>query len=230
MKKILNEAFKVSKKYDLKGNPIAYIDPNLPENTETFKYKDIFKKHGAKWDSNGKFWFWYIGKTEDQWRNVYKRFIEPALKEVHGLEGASEDDSKASLIASLDDIVGEIKSAETSSNIEDGTITDEEKKKIIDKLNGFKETIVNLDNDEEFKKTMQIISSFKNAQGHQYSFRNSILIWLQNPEARLVKSEYNWNKFNREIIDKTKRMIICSPAKSALRQYSKEEKVKIIKK
>lgn len=39
----LNEAFVVSKRYDGKGNPIAYIDPNKPENKDTFKYKDILK-------------------------------------------------------------------------------------------------------------------------------------------------------------------------------------------
>ena len=88
--KALNEAFVISKRTDQKGNYIAYIDPNKPENKETFKYKDIFKNHGARWNNDYKFWFWYIGKTKDQWQNVYSHFIEPALKEVHGLESAPE--------------------------------------------------------------------------------------------------------------------------------------------
>lgn len=223
----LNEAFKVSKRYDLKGNPIAYIDPNIPENKETFKYKDVFKKYGAKWSPDGKYWFWYIGKTKDQWQNVYNKFIEPALREIHKLEGAPEEESKASLIASLDTVIGEVQAAPTSETGEEG-ITSDEKKNVVDRLAKFKEVLVNLDDDEEFKKTMQIITAFKNAQGHRYSFTNTILIWIQNPNAKLVKSEINWTKFNRKIVDKSKRMIVRSPAKSALQKYSKDQEKQII--
>lgn len=222
MKNNLNEAFVVSKRIDHNGNNIAYIDPAKPENKETFKYKDVFKKYGAKWSGEGKFWFWYIGKTKDQWQNVYTKFIEPALKEVHKLEGAPEEDSKASLIASLDTVIGEVSAATASPSGEEG-ITPDEKKNIVDRLAKFKETLVNLDNDEEFKKTMQILTAFKNAQGHQYSFTNTILIWIQNPNARLVKSEINWAKFNRTIVDKSKRMIVRSPARTALRKYSEDQ-------
>ncbi len=77
---------------------------------------------------------------------------------------------------------------------------------------------------------MQILTAFKNAQGHQYSFTNTILIWIQNPDARMVKSEINWAKFNRTIVDKTKRMIVRSPARNALQKYSKEQEQEIIKK
>ncbi len=225
----LNEAFKVSKKYDIKGNPIAYIDPKLPENKDTIKYINIYKKFGAKWDGYNKYWFWYIGKTKDQWHSVYTKLIEPALREIHKLEGVPEEDSKASLIASLDAVIGEVQAAPTSESGEEG-ITSEEKKNVVDRLAKFKETLVNLDNDEEFKKTMQTITAFKNAQGHRYSFTNTILIWIQNPNARLVKSEINWAKFNRKIVDKSKRMIVRSPAKAALQKYSKDQEKQIIDK
>ena len=226
--KTLNEAFVISKRTDQKGNYIAYIDPNKPENKETFKYKDIFKNHGAKWNNDYKFWFWYIGKTKDQWQNVYSHFIEPALKEVHALEGAPEEESAAALISSLDALLSEISATPTTTNPEnDAELTPDEKKALIDKLGKFKETLVNIDSDEEFKKTMQIILSFKNSQGHSYSFMNTILIMIQNPKATLVKSEINWSRFNRTIIDKKNRMIIRSPSKRAMRPYSKVEKEEI---
>jgi len=223
----LQEAFVVSKRLDQKGNNIAYIDPNKPENKETFKYKDIFKKHGANWNNDYKFWYWYIGKTKDQWQNVYTKFIEPALKEVHALEGAPEEESQASITASLDAVIGELQATPTSVGGEEG-ITPDEKKNVVDRLSKFKEVLVNLDNDEEFKKTMQTITAFKNAQGHQYSFTNTILIWIQNPNAKMVKSEINWSKFNRKVVDKTKRMIVRSPAKNALRKYSKDQEQELI--
>ncbi len=127
MKNNLNEAFVVSKRVDHNGNNIAYIDPNKPENKETFKYKDVFKNYGAKWSPDGKFWFWYIGKTKDQWQNVYSKFIEPALKEVHRMEGAPEEDSKASLVASLETVIGEVSAAATASSGEEGITPDEKK-------------------------------------------------------------------------------------------------------
>lgn len=222
----LNEAFVVSKRYDKRGNPIAYIDPNKPENKDTFKYKDILKNHGAKWDGENKFWFWYIGKTKDQWQNVYSKFIEPALKAIHSQEGVTEEESKESLIASLNTVIGEIQATSTTGG-EDG-LTSEDKKNIIDRLAKFKETLINLDNDEEFKKTMRILTTFKNAQGHQYSFTNTILIWIQNPNAKLVKSEINWRKYNRTIADKSKKIWIRSPARDALVKYSKEQEQQII--
>lgn len=224
----LNEAFIVSKRYDKKGNPIAYVDPNKPENKDTFKYKDVFKNHGAKWDNENRYWFWYIGKTKDQWQNVYTKFIEPALKAVHSQEGATEEQSKESLIASLDAVIGEVQAAPTTGG-EDG-LTPDDKKNVVDRLAKFKETLVNLDNDEEFKKTMQILTAFKNAQGHSYSFTNTILIWIQNPNAKLVKSEINWHKFNRTIVDKSKKMWVRSPSRSALQKYSKEQEQQIINK
>ena len=127
--KTLNEAFVISKRTDQKGNYIAYVDPNKPENKETFKYKDIFKNHGAKWNNDYKFWFWYIGKTKDQWQNVYSHFIEPALKEVHALEGAPEEESAAALISSLDALLSEISAIPTTTNPEnDAELSPDEKK------------------------------------------------------------------------------------------------------
>lgn len=223
-KKVLNEAFVLSKKLDNRGNNIAYIDPNKPENKETFKYKDVFKRHGAKWGDG--YWFWYIGKTGDQWRNVYSKMIEPALKDVHKLEGASEEESTASLVASLDAVINEVKSAETSETGE-GEFKPIEKTELVGRLDKFKEMLVNLDNDEEFKKTMQTLTALKNAQGHQYSFMNTILVWIQNPKATIFKSEINWNKYNRNIINKDERMMIRSPSRNAMRPYSPQDKERI---
>lgn len=220
MEKKLNEAFVLSKALDDKGNNIAYIDPSKPENSKSFEYRQVFKDHGAKW--NGKFWFWYIGKTGDQWRNVYAKMIEPALKAVHKLEGAPEEESKASLVASLEAVIAEAKAMPTSEN-EEG-ITPEEKTATIDRLEKFKETLVNIDSDEEFKKTMQAILAQKSSEGHRYSFMNSILIWITDPKATLVKSKINWLKFNRTIIDPTKKIIIRSPSRNAIKPYSKPEK------
>ena len=234
---MINEAFKASKGKTLTGKYILFIDPSKPENKETFKYKDILRKHGAEWSLSPKFrnifpahrmgfWFWWIGSTEDQWRNVYAKFIEPALKEIHGLEKASPEESQSSLVASLDALISDVSAAETTASGEGG-ITPQSKEEIQDKLLGFKEKLVNLDSDEEYKETMRIILAFKNAQGHPYSFINSILIWLQNPNAKFVMSKPRWAQYNRTVNKDAKPVIVRSPSKSAITPYSKDQKAEI---
>lgn len=231
---MINEAFKASKGKTLNGKYILYIDPSKPENKETFKYKDIIKKHGAEWSLSPKFkntfpphrmgfWFWWIGSTEDQWRNVYAKFIEPALKEIHGLEGASDEESQSSLIASVDALISDVSAAETTASGEGG-ITPQSKEEIQNKLLSFKEKLVNLESDEDYKETMRIILAFKNAQGHPYSFINSILIWLQNPNAKFVMGKPRWAQYNRTVNEDAKPIIVRSPSKRAITPYSKEQK------
>lgn len=226
MKNKINEAFVISKGRDEKGNAIAFLDPQKAENKDTFKYKDIFKGRGARWNGNGKYWYWFLGKTEDQWRNVFDKMIKPALKDAHQAQDASTEESETSLISSLDAIISDVESATTSSNPEE-TLTPEDQKKIKNRLSGFKETLVNLDDDEEFKKTMQAITAFKNAQGHPYSFTNTILIWIQNQNASHVMSKVRWSKYNRTVNKDAKAMYVRSPSKNAMRPYSKIEKEKI---
>lgn len=227
MKNELNEAFEVSKGRDSKGNPIAFLDPNRPENQDTFKHKDIFKDRGAKWDKFNKFWYWYIGKTEDQWRNVYEKMIKPALVAAHKAQNAPEDESEQSLIASLDALVSDVEATPTSTG--GGGLPEPEKLKLKADLTQLKEKLVNLDSDEEFKKTMKIITAFKNAQGHPYSFSNTILIWIQNPSARFVMSKPRWVNYNKTVKKEeiNKPIWVRSPSKTDMRSYSKQEKEQI---
>lgn len=229
MKNDLNEVFQISKGRDAKGNIIAYLDPDNPENSDTFKHKDIFKNHGAKpYVENGKFkfWFWYVGKTEDQWRNVFEKLIKPALKKAHQAQDAGESESEQSLVASLDTLISDVENTPTEGS---GGLPEPEKNKLKADLTQLKERLVNLDNDEEFKKTMKTITAFKNAQGHPYSFGNTILIWIQNSNARFVMSKPRWVNYNKKVKpEELKNAIwVRSPSKSDMRAYSKQEKEQI---
>lgn len=223
--KNLNEAFVVSKAKDERGNVIAVIDPNKTENAKSFEFRDVFKKHGAKWDGKNKYWYWYVGKTEDQWRNVFSRFIEPALKDVHGKEGAGEDDSKAAIVASLDSLISAIEASPISTNSE-VKLSAQEEEDIKTKLAFFKQRLVNIEDDEDFKKAMSAITKFKNAQGYKFSFGNAILIMIQNPNATIVNSKTNWDKiYNRTVIEGSKPLVVYAPEKKGgTSSYSKEKK------
>lgn len=230
MKNDLNEAFEVSKAMK-DGNPIAYLDPNKPENIDTYKHKDIFKKHGAKWDNLNRRWFWYIGKTEDQWRNVYDKLIKPALMAAHKAQDAPENESEQSLVASLDALISSVDATPTTGDEGGVGMSNNEKVKLKADLSQLKERLVNLDNDEEFKKTMQTIAAFKNAQGHPYSFNNTILIWIQNPNARFVMSSPRWLGYNKKVKadEKGKPIWVNSPSKKAITPYSKQQKEQVTK-
>jgi len=235
MGNLINEAFKVSRSNDLRQNPIAFIDPNIPENAKSFDYKDIIKNSGAKWSKSPQFknvfpphktgfWFWYIGKTKDKWQISYDRMIKPALEKIHQMEGADEGDSKASLIASIDAILEKITSAQPSFD-SDRILSKEEKEAIKDKLEDFKQVVINIKDDAQFKETMQKVLAFKNAQGHEFSFLNSILILIQNPNAKVVKSKTNWSNLYNRLINKDATPIwIRKPSERSKRKYSKNEK------
>ena len=65
-------------------------------------------------------------------------------------------------------------------------------KELTEKLqNGIK----NVFEDENYKKHLKVMSKF-----HNYSYRNQILISLQNPDATLVKGYISWQKdFKRTV-------------------------------
>lgn len=235
MATIVNEAFKISRSNDLRNNPIAFVDPSLPENVKTYEHKDILKNYGAKWSKSPQFrnifpphstgfWFWFIGKTEDNWRSVYNKMIKPALEKVHSAEDVAPEESKESLIASLDAIIEKISTADPVFDT-NALLTTEDKETIKDKLEDFKLTITNIKDDKEFKETIKKIMVFKQAQGHEFSFMNTILILTQRLNAKVVKSKSNWfNLYNRKLNDGAKPIWIRKPAESAKRQYSRGEK------
>ena len=225
-KELLQEAFKVSKGRNKYNSYIAYIDPKLPGNENTFKYRQFFIDHGARWDGTNKIWYWFTGKTEKQWQYAYDNFIKPALIKAHKAQNASSEDSKQSLIDSLNAILSDVDNTPVNTGGNQTLNPDmQEKNEIKEKLNQYKSIIANIENDEEFKKTMLIISAYRNMQGYRYSFNNAILIYIQNPKAKLVKSGYQWNLVNRKVKDNAKKIFIFSPMNFIT--PSREEKEKI---
>lgn len=231
----LNEAVNISRTEDLKGNPIAFIDPNSPDNKNTFEYRQILKDSGAEWSQSFKFknvfpsqksgfWFWYIGKTEEQWKNAFERRIKPALEKIHKLEGIPSEDSRESVISSLNVLINAIQTAQIPEDI---TFSEVDKSKISEKLKQFKEMLINLKDDKEFKSTVQKLMKFRSAQGHTFSFGNTILTIIQNPDATIVKSRTNWIKYNRTVNQDARPILLFKPGKAGLIPYSKEAKENI---
>lgn len=235
--KNLNEAFVGSLGKNLNNKPIFFIDQSKPENANSFQYKDILKKYGAQWSQSPrharsfpadfKAWFWYVGDTEDQKRNVFAKFIQPALKEIHKLEGASGEESEGAIVSSIDALVGEVEDVDRS-NVGGGTkMTETDIDEVKQKLLDFKEMLVNIESDEDYKNAMRALVAFKNVQGHQYSWKNTILIFIQNRNAKMVMSPIRWLKYNRTVKPDATPILVLSPSKGAIMPWSKDQKEKV---
>jgi len=94
-------------------------------------------------------------------------------------------------------------------------------KKVLDKLQEFKASLSYLSSDE-LKAKLEPIIKFQQAQGHRFSFKNAIMIVIQDPEATMVKSKTGWEKMNRIVIDKSHPIILFRPNKEAMTPEQKQ--------
>lgn len=90
-----------------------------------------------------------------------------------------------------------IKKIQTTSTTEVDTNFDS--KEIENRLKAFKEELLNSFKDESWKKKFEPIIKFKQALGPSYSMTNTLLIWVQDPQATMVKSASDWKNANRRI-------------------------------
>jgi hypothetical protein len=182
------------------GNaPIAYVKGNV------FASKDILKKYGAKWNGANKFWFWFLNKNNPQ--ETIDKIIRPALVELRKSENIPVDEIEKE----IDQILASMETEGPSANPDLGVSADEENS-IKEKLQAFKERLVNIENDEQFKETMGKILALKAAQGYQFSFGNAILIMIQNPNAGIVNSRKNWlEKYNRTVNANARPLMVWAP-------------------
>lgn len=201
---MLNEVFNIKNASRIAQDgheyKIAYIDPQTSENT--FQFKDEIKKYGAKFFSDIKAWGWYLGSNPEQ---VYKNYIEPCLKYLTSVEDNGKGDRSNSVTDIIDQLLNELNSGQLSQ-INLPTV-----KKLKDELQDFKAELLNCVNSEEFKKKIEPIIKFQQAQGHRFSFKNAILIMFQDPEATLVKSKSGWFKMNREVVDTSHPIVLFRP-------------------
>lgn len=64
----------------------------------------------------------------------------------------------------------------------------------------------------DYKKFLKMVNKIKN----NYSFRNTMLVYVQNPNATIVKGFCDWNKLGRGIKKHPKTIFIYSPIKTKI--------------
>lgn len=209
MAQLLNEEYNINveeytKKDGTKGR-VAYIDPQTSEDVYPIK-DEIKNKFKARWDNQKRRWFWYLSMDDAKNQWILDTYIYPCVDYLVSVEDQGQgkrtaDDVKAKIDPILKGIEKVLASPSTSINTDD----------VKAKLAAFKEDLVNIMSSDEFKAKMEPIIKFRQAQGHQFSFLNSILVFIQDPKATLVKSKSKWAKFNRTINKDAKPIALWVP-------------------
>lgn len=186
-------------------------------------YQTLKKDYGINYNSKPgvKKLFWFLDKNDE---NKTFQKIKSALNFLNSKTINTPQADK--LVKDIEKIIQNIGKFNPSNNPE-LKLTKDEEEDIQDKLNEFKNMLVNIDNDEDFKNTMSKLLSFKAVQGYNYSFGNTILIFIQNPNAKIVNSRKNWlEKYNRTVNNNAKPIMVWAP-QGVGDTKSKEEKEKI---
>ena len=186
------------KKGKLGNYYIAFVDAG----EDTKQLAHVFKAHKAKpqWKGGAfQYWFWWLGTTDEEIKKNYLKVVEPALRDLHKAQGVSPEDSNAAVEAMIDSLINGVVNAPTV-NDGDNKLTGDVKEEIAKKLEEFKQTLVNIRDDEEFKKTILKVQRYRKSKGHSFSFMNSLLIMIQKPDATICNAKTSWMKFfNRTV-------------------------------
>ena len=220
MAKLITEHFNLKNiNYKAKDGHIAKfiaIEGNGPD--RTFNVKDTLYKFGAKYKGYIGYCGWFINGADDP---VWENNIIPCYKYLLNVE----ENGKGGREGEIYSLISQVQFEETIEEIayEASTLNIPEAEKIKQRLREFQEKLCYLDSDE-FKREMAPVLAFQAALGHRYSFHNTLLIWLQDPEAKMVKSKSGWVKMNREVIFNPApiRIILWRPNRQALQGEEKK--------
>lgn len=193
---------------------VAYIDAKSSQDTYRYDIRSKIKEYGAKWEPNGKWWYWILGNNPEQ---VIRTQVQPCIEFLSTKEYTGGEPKRK-----VEDIINKLISKINNSSMPNIPGADS-KEDIKNKLESFKNELVNITSSEEFKAKMEPIIKFRSANNYQYSFSNIILILIQDPKATLVKPGGHWKKYyNRQPKKGAKPIMLWLP--NSYKDYSPEEK------
>jgi hypothetical protein len=181
--------------------PVFYLKGNT---FDLHKMDDLRKKYGAFWDGNAKMWGFWQDRNDPQITIDTK--IKPLIDRINNFYKYTLQLDE--LIAKMEDYTP------TESDSNEVVPTKEEASQITANLKKFKDMLINIDNDEDFKSQMAAMIDFKAAQGYPYSLANVILIKTQRPNATNVNSAKDWkDAYKRTVNEGAKPIFIWKPMK-----------------
>lgn len=192
LKKLIHkslEDFKVEENLILKRFPeenkivvVSDLTDEREASKETFKHKEALKKGGFKWNSNINAW-----ATEE---NNFSH-AQSVLNAINKIE---------SLITKLEDVEELVRNSDAPN-----------KNQLSDRIKLFVDDLAQATDeaaaDAKIKQYLNFFSKFR-----KHSFTNSLLIFIQNPNATKVAGFRQWEeKFHRRVIKGAKGILIYAP-------------------
>lgn len=163
---------------------VVYVHSNNPDpkeaGNETFQAKGILKDAKARWNRFEKRWEWTIMKVEYT-DMVLKLSAEAVDKANEFIE--VKVDKMAPLIKALQDIEEGVKGAKGVS-VEDA---DAVMAKLVSFIKDLQDEVDEVLFDEKIQKYFDFLASSRG-----YSFNNMVLIMIQDPSSKDVRSKTNW--------------------------------------
>lgn len=232
MRKLINEVFNYKTGYYTtnkgKKRLIAYIDASSSENT--YKYKDKLKNEfGAMYSpkiGNKGAWVWWLNGPNDP---KIDEVIKPAIEFLTSVEQPSEKGGK---MRDFLNIIDKLKIDLANVNDVDDVVGVNEthgmtKEEINKKLDSIKEDIISSMSSDEFLRKIAPILKLRAASGYKFSLKNTLLIFIQDPQATDVRSKGNWEKMNREVLPNAKMISMFVPRGNNLYKGKNEKQRKI---
>ena len=227
MKKNINESYewKIVPKINNMGKKVyrAVLDRELSTDN-IFNVKDKLKSFGAQWDSVDKVWYFTLWKDPDKRAEQIEKVIKPCVQYLKSVEtspnGNDLESEMQKLLKQIDEVLNAPETSSTDEN-EDPADVKEVKSKLMD----YKQELINSFKDNTFREKMGPIIKFRSAQGAGYSILNTILIMLQKPDAKMVKSISKWNAANKTIKPGAKPIYLWSPI--GKRELTKDERLEV---
>ena len=177
----------------------------------TYPYKEEMKNFGAKWISDRHTWGWWGSPDKAKLQSIIDTMVKPAIRFLLSKEKSPSNDKSRTVESILDELLKILSTDDTEGEIQAAGNVFLSTSQIKDKIEEFKQKLITTVNGEDFKKLMMPIINARRAQGYQYSLGNTILIWVQDPKAKLVKSKRKWAAFNREIKPKAPAIAMYVP-------------------
>ena len=206
----------------------AYIDPKTSTDN-TMAIKDDLKKYGAVWNGYDKVWGWYLSPDQDKLQAQLEKLVYPAIEFLNSKETPPEEGPRTaeSMKTEFQQLLAEIDDALSSPmGVPEGVTPVMDEMTLKSKLKEFKEELVQSMTKEEFLNKLEPIIKFRKAQGHRVTLMNSLLIWVQDKNAKLTKSREVWEKYyHRRVKENAPALTISVPKTTKQTRYAtKQEK------
>lgn len=179
---------------------------------QTYQSKDIFSRYNAKYDRVKNTWYWVVDNPK--MADKYAKIAAAAVNRANKFVGAKAQ-NLLNIINALDDI-------EDAAVTKIGNVTKGEKSVIEHKIREF---IDNLHKENDVEKFQNKINDFLKfvSNRRNYSFRNCLLIYLQNPKASDVRSASEWKRLGRKVSLNAKKIILVRPPLRSRNEQEKKE-------